>query len=403
MRFSRRSMRRPLPLAGIASAGVVVGGHAHLVGPENLRTLTKRLNFNGRVGLQQPLLHLVRVLLPPMPARLLGGIAPAPKILPHRSFGQVDAKLLLDELAHRTSGPQSVLDAQGLRRVVVNALLDALHLGIGQQASHAERSPRPVTGQRGRAGGGVSRPPAADGFMADPKHVGEFDFGVAQLDAAQGTWAQYLQRFMGQVACVRQFDRHGRSPFPGFAPHGLLSIFHAGVIMTGESTIHRPRDVRGQELSYAEVKAIASGNPAVLTLAEADAELERLSILKRNHADEQFLARRSLKQLPETIAELSKRLSELTCDMETASAHAGDPLTIGGRTCHRDEATRVLGERLDAIPQYVRETRRSPLFIFRGLQFGLVLHHEFPPDVYLEGDICRTSMLSRNTRGRGRS
>ena len=30
-----------------------------------------------------------------------------------------------------------------------------------------------------------------------------------------------------------------------------------------------------QELSYAEVKATASGNPAVLTLAEADAELQQ--------------------------------------------------------------------------------------------------------------------------------
>ena len=35
----------------------------------------------------------------------------------------------------------------------------------------------------------------------------------------------------------------------------------------------------GQELSYAEVKAIASGNAAVLTLAEADAELQRLAVL----------------------------------------------------------------------------------------------------------------------------
>ena len=44
-------------------------------------------------------------------------------------------------------------------------------------------------------------------------------------------------------------------------------------------------------ITGSEVKAIASGNPAALTLAEADAEIQRLSVLKRNHADEQFLAR----------------------------------------------------------------------------------------------------------------
>ena len=47
-------------------------------------------------------------------------------------------------------------------------------------------------------------------------------------------------------------------------------------VMTGDCTARRAEDIGGQELSYAEVKAIASGNPAVLTLAEADAELQRL-------------------------------------------------------------------------------------------------------------------------------
>ena len=65
-------------------------------------------------------------------------------------------------------------------------------------------------------------------------------------------------------------------------------------VMTGDNAARRAEDIGGQELSYAEVKAIASGNPAVLTLAEADAELQRLAILKKNHADEQYLARRSL-------------------------------------------------------------------------------------------------------------
>ena len=54
------------------------------------------------------------------------------------------------------------------------------------------------------------------------------------------------------------------------------------------------------------MKAIASGNPAVLTLAETDAELQRLAILRKNHHDEQYLARRNLRDLPDDI----KRLDE---------------------------------------------------------------------------------------------
>jgi hypothetical protein len=51
-------------------------------------------------------------------------------------------------------------------------------------------------------------------------------------------------------------------------------------VMTGDCAVRRTEDIGGQELSYAEVKAIASGNPAVLTLAEADAQLQRLTVLK---------------------------------------------------------------------------------------------------------------------------
>ena len=69
-------------------------------------------------------------------------------------------------------------------------------------------------------------------------------------------------------------------------------------VMSGDCAVRKAEDIGGQELSYAEVKAIASGNPAVLTLAETDAELKRLAVLKKQHASEQYTARKSLKELP---------------------------------------------------------------------------------------------------------
>src|SRR6266478_10104396 len=106
--------------------------------------------------------------------------------------------------------------------------------------------------------------------------------------------------------------------------------------MTDENAARRAEDIGGQELSYAEVKAIASGNPAVLTLAEADAELQRLTLLKKYHLDEQYVARRSVRDLPGTIASLSKRLSHLTADQATLTAHDSDLITIGSHTCSRE-------------------------------------------------------------------
>src|SRR5438270_1744212 len=86
-------------------------------------------------------------------------------------------------------------------------------------------------------------------------------------------------------------------------------------VITGESAVRRAEDIGGQELSYAEVKAIASGNPAVLTLAEADAEIQRLTVLKKHHADEQFLARRRLRELPAAIERMTHRLAGLAADL----------------------------------------------------------------------------------------
>ena len=170
-------------------------------------------------------------------------------------------------------------------------------------------------------------------------------------------------------------------------------------VMTGANAARRAEDIGGQELSYAEVKAIASGNPAILTLAEADAELQRLYLLKKTHLDEQYVARRSVRDLPATIASLSQRLANMMADEATTLAHAGDPVVIGGRACSPDDEVAVLGSQLDALPRIVREAQRISLGIYRGLRFGVVLHPQFAPDVFLEGAGTRQFMLSREHHG----
>ncbi len=147
------------------------------------------------------------------------------------------------------------------------------------------------------------------------------------------------------------------------------------------------------------MKAIASGNPAVLTLSEADAELQRLAVLRKNHADEQFLARRNLRELPETIQRLTNRLMQLENDRTTVTVHAASPIAIGGRDCRRDDVPTILGKRLDALPEKVSQPTRIPLGTYRGLGFGIVLDSSFAPEVHLEGATIRQATLSREHRG----
>jgi hypothetical protein len=134
----------------------------------------------------------------------------------------------------------------------------------------------------------------------------------------------------------------------------------------------------------------------VLTLAEADAELQRLAILKKNHADEQYLARRSVRDLPETIARLTRRAADLAADKATLAAHAHDPLVLDGRPVAEEDAVKALGRLLDAIPEKTHETRRTPLGVYRGLAFGIAVGPLGARDVYLEGATMRHGQLARD-------
>ena len=170
-------------------------------------------------------------------------------------------------------------------------------------------------------------------------------------------------------------------------------------VMTGDCAVRKAEDIGGQELSYAEVKAIASGNPAVLTLAETDAELQRLAILRKNHHDEQYLARRSIKELPDRIKSLARRIEHLDADVATLKAREHDRVTVGNRAMANADAVEALTARLERLPDQVSETRTVPMGTYRGLAFGVYLHPMGGAEAYLDGNVSRHTEL----RGGGRA
>jgi hypothetical protein len=169
-------------------------------------------------------------------------------------------------------------------------------------------------------------------------------------------------------------------------------------VITGKSGQRRAEDIGSQELSYAEVKAIASGNPAVLTLAEADAELQRLEILKKNHLDEQYLARRKTRDLPGLIAAKRQRLEQSEADRKVVTAHRDDRPLIGERRCTAQEIHPALLAVLEGLPRF-NQPRQVTLGEYRGLEFGVALHPSFAPEGFSEGELVRRDTLSREHHG----
>jgi TolA-binding protein len=99
-------------------------------------------------------------------------------------------------------------------------------------------------------------------------------------------------------------------------------------VMTGESDLRRIEDVDGAALTYAEVKAIASGNPMVIEKAGVDAEVVRLTRLHSQHAESQYKMRYQLRYLADEIPRLEKRLEEVRQDIATRHDTSADKFVI---------------------------------------------------------------------------
>ncbi|MBX3738894.1 MAG: DEAD/DEAH box helicase family protein [Candidatus Didemnitutus sp.] len=99
-------------------------------------------------------------------------------------------------------------------------------------------------------------------------------------------------------------------------------------VMTGHSAARRIEDLDAPALTYAEVKAIASGNPLVIEKAKVDAEVMRLSRLRAEHAEAQFATRSRLRHTEEDEVRLVERIAALEKDSAIRSETKGELFTI---------------------------------------------------------------------------
>ena len=99
-------------------------------------------------------------------------------------------------------------------------------------------------------------------------------------------------------------------------------------VMTGESDLRRIEDIDGTALTYAEVKAIASGNPLVIEKATVDAEVARLGRLQMQHHETQYRLRQRVRHLTADLPRLEKRLEENREDIVRRQDTRGEQFVI---------------------------------------------------------------------------
>ena len=121
-------------------------------------------------------------------------------------------------------------------------------------------------------------------------------------------------------------------------------------IMTSKSPVRSAEDVDEQALSYAEIKALASGNPMIKEKMDLDIEVSKLKLLKANHLSQKYALEDAIsKDFPKQIAETQARIAGYGADIATVKENThpnGDgfsPLTLAGVTyADKKEAGAVL-------------------------------------------------------------
>ena len=95
-----------------------------------------------------------------------------------------------------------------------------------------------------------------------------------------------------------------------------------GQIMTSKSPVRSCEDVDEAALTYAEVKALATGNPYIKEKMDLDIQVSKLKLMKGNHTSQKYRLEDNIaKHYPQQIAILKERISGMGADIQTAKAN----------------------------------------------------------------------------------
>ena len=146
-------------------------------------------------------------------------------------------------------------------------------------------------------------------------------------------------------------------------------------IMTSKSPVRSAEDVDEQALSYAEIKALASGNPMIKEKMDLDIEVSKLKLLKANHLSQKYALEDAIsKDFPKQIAETQVRIAGYGADIATVKENThpnGDgfsPLTLAGVT-HADK--KEAGAALLTMCQTMLSPEATQIGSYRGLTLEL--------------------------------
>ncbi len=172
-------------------------------------------------------------------------------------------------------------------------------------------------------------------------------------------------------------------------------------IMTSKSPVRSCEDVDETALSYAEIKALATGNPYIREKMDLEIEVSRLKLVKANYLSQKYMLEDSLlKHYPKEIRLTQARIKGYEIDIALYERHKSENfpgmLLYGTHYAEKKEAGTAILEACKAM------TSPEPKEVGGYREFTLLLSYDIVAKVFrmtLRGELSHTVELGSDIHG----
>ena len=147
-------------------------------------------------------------------------------------------------------------------------------------------------------------------------------------------------------------------------------------IMTSKAVVRSAEDIDEKALSYAEVKALAAGNPLIIKKTELDTKVSKLKIIKQGYLNEKYaLEDRIMKRYPIEIKRLEDKIVNIKSDIELVKMNTYldneekfSPMILNGKQYIKKENA---GKQILEICKTKQKTELEDIGEYKGLKMKL--------------------------------
>lgn len=160
--------------------------------------------------------------------------------------------------------------------------------------------------------------------------------------------------------------------------------------MTSKQIVRSAEDIDEKALSYAEIKALSSGNPLIVEKIELDAQVSKLKLLKQSHLSQIYrLEDLIVKFYPVEIKNLQNKIINIQEDIEIVKKNTQkeneekfSPMTLKGKIYTKKENA---GNEILEMCKSKENKEQEEIGEYRGLKMFLEINSSSQFELTLKG------------------